>query len=59
MNTFTGRSHFMLGLFSWKTLHKSNPEFPFKRCISWGLGDWQPHPIQCTRHVQKGTELFK
>ena len=19
-----------------------------QQCISWGSGDWQPHPIQCT-----------
>jgi len=27
---YTGRSRFMLGLCSWKTLHISNTMFPFK-----------------------------
>jgi hypothetical protein len=44
---YTGRSHFMPGLHSWKTLRKSNTKFPLQPCISWGLSDWQPNPIQC------------
>jgi len=26
---------------------KSITNSPFKQCILWGLGEWQPHPIQC------------
>ena len=48
----TGKPCFMPGIHSWKVLRKSisrklNTTFPFKECISKGLGEWQPHPIQC------------
>jgi hypothetical protein len=28
-------------------LRKSSTKFPFKTLYFMGLGDWQPHPIQC------------
>jgi len=44
---YTGRSHFMPGLHSWKTLRKSNTKFLLQASISWGWSDRQPNPIQC------------
>ena len=43
---YTGRSHFMPGLNSWKTLHKSNTKFLLQTCIFWRWSDWEPSPIQ-------------
>jgi len=42
-----GRSCFTAGLHSCRTSHKFNTKFPFKQCILWWLGDWQPHPLYC------------
>ena len=47
INHNTGRSCFMPGLHSCKTLCKWNTKFPFKTKYSWGLADWQPHHIYC------------
>jgi len=45
--TCIGRPRFTPGIRSWKTWRKSTQNSHLKQCISWGLGDWQPHRIQC------------
>ena len=55
---YTGRSHFMPGLCSWKMSHKLSRNSHLKQCISWGLGDWQLHPIPCDHTISGHTDLY-
>jgi len=43
----TGRSSSMPGIPSRKTSRKSTQNSHLKKCTSWGLRDWQPHPVWC------------
>ena len=54
INHNTGRSSFMPGLYSCKTLCKWNTKFPFKTKYSWELADCQPHHIYIYIYIYTG-----
>ena len=60
----TSRTYFTPGICSRETLRKSNTQFPFKKCISRGLDDWQPNPVLCMTiplvdiQISKGIDIL-